>query len=547
MVFYVRYFYLFFFSVLLISTSCGQGDERVDFETPFQKLDQDFQGIDDFLSAYEQGNNGGFEEAFDFDGSEDEVKDTEIDYYKELIKSKRAPTYSFMEKIAKSGNYLFSDLMVGSLLLPFYRFSLAWKDAINHHVIDPVRKGDHYFRYMDSVMLGTFDNRLKESTGGSTWIRSILGAVFKNVIGDFKLGSEVRRPGVIDSKYHNHPVTVKRLGAETGDVARKMSETHEHELVVIDVVKPFMLALDFVEDTDDDNDEFDDEMVEEYEISDENNIYGENGEYKIINDYEDKRQPRPGRYRDSAVALLYKFFYATKKLVTDVNHPVEFEETEYFKRTGRYEESDRTFLFQWNKGVSKQDSFRSGQVVRVDRKGYFSMGPIPLAWNYCEILLHEGGTKNKKVLVQRHQKELIYESREFGTWGIRKETIKPVERIKTIRKKVIKQVPNVNKFRVYTENLCQAAEASVRSRSEVIVYTTERSFSWFVPSVLLSGELGISAFYRLARQNNINYYYRAAGIYFFGVALAAYYYPSILADDVPNTIHSIKFPPPDDY
>lgn len=536
------------FSILFLFDSdahCDVGDSS-GFSSDI--LYEDYRKLDEYLSDSddtESDDSDDWGEGFNNDNDEDETEENELEgmkidpnYYKEFVKSKDHSVPSMSKSILDMGNYLFNDLMLDSLLIPSYKLSGEWQDTINHHVIDPVRKGKHYLRYMDSVMLGTFDNMIKESTdSASTPFHFLWGIVFKNVISDFKLGSEVRSPGIIDSKYHNHPVLVRRLGAESRKIAKKMEGTHEHELVVIDVVKPFMLAFDIEEDYD----EIEDEIIDEYEIEDEDRVADE---YEMVNQYEDRKRRVQNRKQSSPIALLYKFYYATKKLVAGVNSAVEFEDTEYFKQTGRYEESDRTFLFHWNKTLSKRSSFRSGQIVRVDRKGFFSMGPIPLAWNYCEVILHEGGTKNKKVLVQRHEKEIFYEHKEIGAWGIRKEGMEPVERTRTVRKKVVKQVPNINKFRVYTENLCKAAEASVRSKSEVIAFTSQRTFSWFVPALAFIGGPSIS--YLLSSPQNGHFYHLTPAL-IAGVFLTSWFYPSWWDSEIPNTIHSIKFPPPDEY
>lgn len=430
-----------------------------------------------------------------------DVQNTESNYYKDLVHSKAQDTPSLFMSMIDSSNYLFNDMVMEPLIIPFSKFTGKYQDVFSHHIIDPVRRGKHYMRYMDSVMLGTFDNMLNEDTGTTNWPYAIAGMpygwVVKNVVSDFKLGSEVRSPGIIDSKYHNHPVIVERLGAESGEVGSKMSETHKNELVVIDVVKPFMPRL---------------------ELWDEEN---------------------------SLFSSLYNFYYATKELVTDVHYITEFEDTDYFKRTGRYEESDRTFLFHWNKTISKRSSFRSGQIVRVDRKGYFSMGPIPLAWNYCEVLLHEGGTRDIEVIEEEDETEIYYENPETYLWGTRGDTMVPRERTRTVRKKVVKQIPNVTTFRVYTENLCQAAEASVRSKSEVITYTTRRSFSWLVPGMAFLGAPSVA--YLLMRQLSIRNYFPLTASLMAGVFLTSWVLPSMWVPDIEDTMHSIKFPPPDEF
>ncbi|USE33831.1 hypothetical protein [Endozoicomonas sp. SCSIO W0465] len=425
----------------------------------------------------------------------------DIDYYKDLVRSEDKDVANLFKEIIDNSNYVFNDLMMESLIIPFAKFAGEYQDVFNHHIIDPVRRGKHYMRYMDSVMLGTFDNMLNEDTGTTNWPYAIAGVpygwIVKNVVSDFKLGSEVRSPGIIDSKYHNHPVLVERLGAETGKVGTQMSETHSNELVVIDVVKPFMPRL---------------------EIWDEEN---------------------------SLSSSLYHFYYATKELVTDVHQIIEFEDTDFFKQTGRYEESDRTFLHHWNKTISKRSAFRSGQIIRVDRKGYFSMGPVPIAWNYCEVMLHEGGTKDIEVIEEEDETEIYYEHPETYEWGVRGDKMVPRERIRTVRKKVVKQVPNVTTFRVYTENLCLAAEASVRSKSEVITYTTRRLFSWLVPGLAFMGAPSVS--YLLIGQLGITDYFPLTTSLMAAVFLTSLVIPSMWKSDIEDTMHSIKFPPPDNF
>ncbi|WP_257267150.1 hypothetical protein [Endozoicomonas sp. ONNA2] len=422
------------------------------------------------------------------------------EYYQDLIRSRdKDPT--LLRSIIDNSNYLFNDLVMKPLIIPFTNFAEEYQGVFNRHVIDPVRRGKHYMRYMDSVMLGTFDNILNEDTGTTNWPYAVAGApygwIVKNVVADFKLGYEVRSPGVIDNKYHNHPVLVKRLGAETGEVGNKMSEEHKNELVVIDVVKPFMPRL---------------------EIWDEEN---------------------------SLFSSLYNFYYATKELVTDIHHIIEFEDTDFFKRTGRYEESDRTFLHHWNKTISKRSAFRSGQIIRVDRKGYFSMGPVPVAWNYCEVMLHQGGSKDIEVIEEDDETEIYYQHPETYEWGARGNSMVPRERTRTVRKKVVKQVPNVTTFRVYTENLCLAAEASVRSKSEVITYTTRRLFSWFVPGLAFIGAPSVS--YLLMGQLGITNYFPLTASLMATVFMTSWIVPSMWESDIEDTMHSIKFPPPDDF
>ncbi|MFK0572951.1 hypothetical protein [Endozoicomonas sp.] len=448
---------------------------------------------DDFLEGWDDDS-----EEYDSEKIEDQVANS----YKESVRSRNYPESPLFNRIADGGEYLFNDLMMDSLITPFSSFFSESQGFFNHHIIDPVRRGKHYMRYMDSVMLGTFDNMVKESTGTTQWPYALVGGpygiIVKNVITDFKLGSEVRSPGVIESTYHNHPVLVERLGAETSAVAKTMSETHKSSLVVIDVVKPFLPRV---------------------ELWDEEN---------------------------SLFASLYGFYYATKKLVTDVHKVVDFEDTDYFKMTGRYEESDRTFLFHWNKTITRRSSFRTGQIVRVDRKGYFSMGPIPLAWNYCEVLLHEGGTKDIEVIEEEDETEIYYEHPETYVWGTKdNRMLEPVERTRTVRKKVIKPIPNTTKFRVYTENLCRAAEASVRSTTEVIAFTTQRSFSWLVPGMMFIGAPSVS--YLLMRNFNVGNYFPLTATLMGGVLLTSLGFPSMWEPEFEDTMHSIKFPPPVEY
>lgn|GEM_PF-5755640 len=405
----------------------------------------------------------------------------------------------FWQALANS-QVSFNDAVVEPLLIPFVACAQAFQDVFNHHVIDPVRRGKHYLRYTDSVMLGTFDNVLYESTGTTTWPYALVGVpygmVVKNTVADFKLGSEVRSPGISDSRYHDYPVTEARLGAETAAVGSQMAQTHHNELVVIDVVKPFMPKIEW---------------------------YNEEG---------------------SLAAAIYRFYYAATRLVTDVNPVVDFEDTEYFQRTGRYEESDRTFLFHWNKGLSRRSSFRSGQIVRVERKGYFSMGAIPLAWNYCEILLHEGGSKAVEDTQDEEETEVFYEHPESYRWGVRSDRMLPHERTRTVRRNVVKHVPNVTTFRIYTENLCQAAEASLRSKSEVIVFTTRRLFSWLVPSLVLLGAPAVS--WSVTRRLGVDQSYPLTSVLAAGVLLTSWAFPALWESDVADTIHTIRFPPPED-
>ena len=391
----------------------------------------------------------------------------------------------------------FNDAVVEPLIIPLITHAKALQDVFNHHVIDPVRRGKHYLRYTDSVMLGTFDNVLYESTGTTTWPYAVVGMPYgmmvKNTVADFKLGAEVRSPGISDSRYHDHPVTEARLGAQTTAVGDQIAQTHQNELVVVDVVKPFMPKIEW---------------------------YNEEG---------------------SLAAAIYRFYYAATRLVTDVNPVVDFEDTEYFQRTGRYEESDRTFLFHWNKGLSRQSSFRSGQIVRVERKGYFSMGPIPLAWNYCEVLLHEGGAHAVEDTQDEEETEIFYEHPESYHWGVRSDRMLPHERTRTIRRKVIKYEPNVTTFRIYTENLCQAAEASVRSKSEVIVFASRRLFSWLVPSLVLLGAPATS--WAVTRRFGVGHSYLLMAALAGGVLLTSWAFPALWASDVADTIHAIRFPP----
>ena len=500
------FFNVLFFCLLPIYAS-SYVDEYADnaYESSLY-IDDDFTD-DPFLDDEDDFIEDDLDEDWDDDTEESEGSNkpekqkTESEYYKDLVRSKSKEEPSLFKGIVDNSNYLFNDMVLEPLIIPFANFAGEYQDVFNRHVIDPVRRGKHYMRYMDSVMLGTFDNMLNEDTGTTNWPYAIAGApygwIVKNVVSDFKLGSEVRSPGIIDSKYHNHPVLVERLGAETGEVGTKMSETHKNELIVIDVVKPFMPRL---------------------EIWDEEN---------------------------SLFSSLYNFYYATKELVTDVHQIVEFEDTDFFKRTGRYEESDRTFLHHWNKTISTRSGFRSGQIVRVDRKGYFSMGPIPIAWNYCEVMLHEGGTRDIEVIEEEDETEIYYEHPETYEWGARGDKMVPRERTRTVRKKVVKQVPNVTTFRVYTENLCQAAEASVRSKSEVITYTTRRLFSWLVPGLAFIGAPSVS--YLLMRQLGItNYFPLTAGL-MAAVFLTSWAIPSMWESDIEDTMHSIKFPPPDEF
>ena len=113
---------------------------------------------------------------------------------------------------------------------------------------------------------------------------------------------------------------------------------------------------------------------------------------------------------------LYRFYYAASDLITDVQYTVDFEDTDYFKETGRYEESDRTFLFQWNKTISSSTAYRSGQIIRVDRKGYFSLGAVPIAWNYCEVMLHEGGVREIKVKQLEETEKTYHDYPDAYTW-----------------------------------------------------------------------------------------------------------------------------------
>ncbi len=468
-------------------------------------IEEDLDDDDDLMEENSEDEDDLIEEDLDDDAEENEASNEPekqyagSEYYQDLIRSRNKNATSLFMSIIDNSNYLFNDLMMEPLIRPFINFASEYQDVFNHHVLDPVRRGKHYMRYMDSVMLGTFDNILNEDTGTKNWPYAIAGVpygwVVKNVVADFKLGSEVRSPGITDNKYHNHPVLVERLGAETEEVGTKMSEEHKNELVVIDVVKPFMPRL---------------------EIWDEEN---------------------------SLFSSLYNFYYATKELVTDVYQVVEFEETDFFQRTGRYEESDRTFLHHWNKTISKRSAFRSGQIIRVDRKGYFSMGPVPIAWNYCEVMLHEGGSKDIEVVEEEDETEIYYQHPDTYVWGARGDRMTPRERTRTVRKKVVKQVPNVTTFRVYTENLCLAAEASVRSKSEVITFTTRRLFSWFVPGLAFIGAPSVS--YLLMGQFGINNYFPLTAGLMATVFLTSWVVPSMWESDIEDTMHSIKFPPPD--
>ena len=393
----------------------------------------------------------------------------------------------------------FSDLMPEPLVSILSALTGEHLDVFKHHVIDPVRRGRHYLRYTDSVMLGTFDNVLYESTGTTTWPFALVGVpygmVVKNTVADFKLGSEVRSPGINDSRYHNYPVTVSHLGAETTAVSDLMAQTHQNELVVADVVRPFMPRMTWCD-----------------------------GE-------------------DSLAASIYQFYYAATRLVTDVNPVVDFEDTEYFVRNRRYEESDRTFLFHWNKGISRRSSFRSGQIVRVDRNGFFSMGSIPLAWNYCEVLLHEGGAKEVEATEDEEETETFYEHPESYRWGVRSDRMLPRKRTRIVTRQVVKQIPNVTRFRIYTESLCQAAEASVRSKSEVVVFASRRLFSWLVPTLVL---LGAPATSRLLTQRyGVGHNFPLTRVLVSGVLLTSWAFPALWESDVADTIHMIRFPPPE--
>lgn len=387
-----------------------------------------------------------------------------------------------------------------AVIVPLSAQAKKYLDVFNHHVIDPVRCGEHYLRYGQSVMLGTFDNVSYESTGTTTWPYAIVGVpygmVLKNTVADFKLGSEVRSPGISESLYHDHPVTETRLGAESVSVGNQMAHAHHNELMVIDVVRPFLPKIEWCDE------------------------------------------------EDSLAASVYRFYYAATRLVTDVNFVVDFEDTEYFRRTGRYEESDRTLLFQWNKGISRNSSFRSGQIIRVDRKGYFSMGSVPVAWNYCEVLLHEGGSKEVESVEDEEEVEVFFERPESFRWGMRSDKMLSRERIRTVRKKVVKHVPNVTTFRVYTENLCQAAEASVRSKSEVVVFATRRWFSWLVPSLVLLG--APTASWSVGHRYGFGHSYPLTFALAAGVVLSSWVFPVLWESSVADTIHTIRFPPPEE-
>ena len=98
--------------------------------------------------------------------------------------------------------------------------------VFNQHVIDPVRRGKRYMHYMNSVMLGTFDNvRIKDSGEIKRWPFRLIGQGYglfsKNLVTDFKLGSELKGPGVNHDQYHHFPVLVEGLGAETKEVRSK--------------------------------------------------------------------------------------------------------------------------------------------------------------------------------------------------------------------------------------------------------------------------------------------------------------------------------------
>ena len=404
-----------------------------------------------------------------------------------------------LQQALVNGQSLFNALVTEARVTSFADQAAEYLDVVRHHVIDPVRRGKHYLRYADSVMLGTFDNVLYESTGTATWPYALVGLpygmVMKNTVADFKLGSEVRSPGISDSRYHDYPVTVAHLGAETAAVGDRMAQTHQNELVVADVVRPFMPRIEWCD------------------------------------------------AESSLAASIYRFYYAATRLVTDVHPVVDFEDTEYFRRTGRYEESDRTFLFQWNKGVSRHSSFRSGQIVRVDRNGYFSMGATPLAWNYCEVLLHEGGARELEVTESEEETEVFYEHPESYRWGVRSDRMLPRERTRAVSRKVIRQVPNVTTFRVYTENLCQAAEASVRSKSEVVIFASRRLFSWLVPSLVLLAAPTTSQLLNQHPGSGHNYQFTA--ILAAAVLLTSWMFPALWESDVADTIHTIRFPPPD--
>lgn len=495
-IYYFSFSIVFLLSVLIDDNSLRAHEDSDIKSEPYFYLD-------DFVSSHEDDSS----DKDGLDGLDDDLDDkrsdkvevnttekqkTKSDYYKDLAHSKDTSPL-FRDFIDKSNIFL-NDMVMEPLITPFTQSIGEYQDLLNHHIIDPVRRGKHYMRYMDSVMLGTFHNMINEDTGTSNLPYAIAGVPYgwliKNVISDFKLGSEVRSPGITENKYHKHPVLVEHLGAETREVGIKMTKTHKNELVVIDVVKPFMPR---------------------FELWDE---------------------------ESSLFSSLYNFYYAAKELVTDVHHVVAFEDTDFFKRTGRYEESDRTFLFHWNKTISKRNSFRSGQIIRVDRKGYFSMGPIPIAWNYCEVLLHEGGTRDVEFFEEEDETEIYYEHPETYVWGTRSDQMRPRQRTRTVIKKVIKQVPNVTTFRVYTENLCQAAEASVRSKSEVITYTTQRSFSWLVPGLMFIGAPSVS--YLVTREYGS---WPTVGL-IAGVFLTSLLFPSMWDPDIEDTMHSIKFPPP---
>ena len=169
------------------------------------------------------------------------------------------------------------------------------------------------------------------------------------------------------------------------------------------------------------------------------------------------------------------------------------------------------------------------------------MGPIPIAWNYCEVLLHEGGTKDVEFFEEEDETEIYYEHPETYVWGIRSDQMRPRQRTRTVIKKVIKQIPNVTTFRVYTENLCQAAEASVRSKSEVITYTTQRSFSWLVPGLMFIGAPSVS--YLVTREYGS---WPTVGL-IAGVFFTSLLFPSMWDPDIEDTMHSIQFPPPDEF
>ena len=134
------------------------------------------------------------------------------------------------------------------------------------------------------------------------------------------------------------------------------------------------------------------------------------------------------------------------------------------------------------------------------------------------ILMHiHGRAHNEKVPIEQHTQKQYQE--------------------------VTKQIPNVKSYRLYTENLCLAAEAAIRSKSEVITFTSKRTFSWLVPGLAFFAAPSVSYF--LVKQLGIRDYFPITGSLIAGVFLAGYLFPSMWEPDVPDTIHTIKFPAPD--